>query len=123
MAGYQDRGINDGTYAIASGNSGFSGTVLSITKPGTYLLNTPSGVVSNIVLSSGVWGVNGLNPAIRVVDQAGTFAQSVPYISGATGSNITFNGASRLQLTTAYQTYTGVMFSGASTGGGNFITQ
>ncbi len=112
MAGYLNQGINDGIINHVSGASAV------ISQPGTHVFNTPSGVTSVITLAAGVFGSNGLNPAIKIVDQQGTFADSAVLLSGATGSGYTFNGADTLSLATAYKVYTGVIYSGL-----NFITE
>ncbi len=112
MAGYLNQGINDGIINHVSGASAV------ISKPGTHVFNTPSGVTSVITVASGIFGTGILAPAVRIVDQQGTFAQSAVVLSGATGSGYTFNGASTLSLATAYEVYTGVIYSGL-----NFITQ
>ncbi len=112
MAGYLNAGVNDGQFIFESGSS------FSIDKPGTYLVNCPSGTAGTLVVASGVFGVNGLANAIKVVDEAGTFGVSPVVISGAQGSALTFNGAATLTLSSAYEVYTGVIYSGS-----NFITE
>ncbi len=118
MSGYLNAGVNDGI--ILHNASGASQTIV-ITQGGTHVFAQPSGTVAGVMVASGVFGAN-TTPALKIVDTHGTFAQMAITISGATGSNITFNGASTLSLATAYKVYTGVIFSGTAIGG-NLITQ
>ncbi len=113
MAGYVDSGINDGIYNVGSGSS----TTYTISKAGTYNFNVPSGNITSVLLASGSFGPN-LQPAIRIVDIGGVFNAGAPtVVSGAAGAGYTFNGAQSLSLTTAYDVYTGVIYSGS-----NFIS-
>ncbi len=109
MAGYNNAGVNDGQFNFVSGSS------FVIDKAGTYLYNCPSGTAQATVVASGAFGVNGLATAIKIVDIAGTFAQTPVVFSGV---GYTWNGAATLTLNSAYDSYTGVIYSGL-----NFIQE
>ena len=117
MAGYINSGIDDGQFVFVSGSSWL------VNKPGTYLINAASGNVGlggsgTVTIASGVFGVNGLAPAVKFVDIAGSLGNQTLTIAAAAGSNLTFNGSSTASISSAYGSYTGVIYSGT-----NFIKQ